>query len=384
MRLIDKLIIKDLVGPFINGLAMFTLLVFAIAFLPQAMDLLLQGVRIAIVLKLVLLSLPEVLTQTLPMALLLAGLLGFGRISGDSEAVAIFAAGISFPRAARTVMIAGVLVSIAAFFWNDDVVPPCKQALWDIKKTATSHLLKSDRPLDYQIRNNDNSIDKYVTVQGGYDARTLTLRHVNIIQYSHDPTQLGRTEAELYCDHAVARDPKAFNDWTYYDGYLTYYQENKTTGRIENISLVYFDVLQSSPQTPSIGHSFEEVLGSEINDPSAKNFHDLHQEIKKDRQNGHYVDARGKEVNLYGKIALPLAGAIFGVLGAALGCNTQRGGNKTVGFGLAVFIAFLYYVFYRATWVIGQNGGLPPILASFLADIVGAVVGLYLAIRASR
>ena len=106
--------------------------------------------------------------------------------------------------------------------------------------------------------------------------------------------------------------------------------------------------------------------------------------VKQDRKRGRYSEARGKEVNLYGKIALPLAAMIFGLLGAALGCNTQRGGSKTVGFGMAVFIVFLYYVFYRSMWVVGQNGGLPPMLASFLADIVGFTIAVVLAVRASR
>ena len=47
MRLIDKLLLKDLVGPFLNGLAMFTILVFSVAFLPQHAtgSLLLPGCR---------------------------------------------------------------------------------------------------------------------------------------------------------------------------------------------------------------------------------------------------------------------------------------------------------------------------------------------------
>ena len=35
-----------------------------------------------------------------------------------------------------------------------------------------------------------------------------------------------------------------------------------------------------------------------------------------------------KEVDLYGKIALPMASLVFGIVGAALGLNTQRGGGK--------------------------------------------------------
>ena len=72
------------------------------------------------------------------------------------------------------------------------------------------------------------------------------------------------------------------------------------------------------------------------------------------------------------------------MVGAALGLTTKRGGGKTVGFGLAIFIVFLYWVFYHSMFVVGKNGGLPPMLASFLADIVGALVAVVLAFRASR
>lgn len=92
----------------------------------------------------------------------------------------------------------------------------------------------------------------------------------------------------------------------------------------------------------------------------------------------------GKEVDLYGKIALPLASVIFGLVGAALGISTQRGASRTVGFGMALFIVFIYWVFYRAMFVVGAGGNLPPMFAAFAADIVGLAVGLVLAYRASR
>ncbi len=383
MKLIDRLLLKDLISPFLTGLAMFTVLVFAVAFLPQATDMLLQGAGIAVVSKLVLLSMPEVITQTLPMALLLAGLLGFGRLSGDSETIAIFAAGISFPRAARTVALAGVVVSVLAFLWNDLVVPPCKREFASIRQNIAAKMLKSDRPLDYPIRRNDNSIDKYVTVSHGYDAKTKALKGVTIIQFSAGKGRAGMIEAELHCERATARDLKSITDWTYFNGWITQYLYDANSSTIESVSVTQFKELKSTPQL-AMGMSYEEVLGSEITDPNARNFVQLRRELENDRKHGRLQDARGKEVNLYGKIALPLAGMVFGILGAALGCNTRRGGNRTVGFGMAIFIVFLYYVFYRSMWVIGQNGGMPPILASFLADIIGAVVALYLAFNASR
>jgi lipopolysaccharide export system permease protein len=377
MRLIDRLVLKDLINPFLSGLAMFMLLVFAVGYMFHATDLLVKGVPLGIVTRLTLFSLPEVVTQTFPMAMLLAGLLGFGRLSADREVVAIYAAGISFPRAVRACVVFGALISLGAFLWNDYVVPPAKRAYWDIQQQALEHIAKSDTPLSYAIENKETKgVEKYVTIDGGYDAKTRTLRRVTIVQYKH-----GSPEVIVYCARAIPNDQTGLN-WTYFDGYVMPLVPEKTSGKIENLMPVYFDEIKSSPRTPSLEKTFEQALNSDNNDPNRKSFRALQREIKEESAQG--KDVRGKEVDLYGKIAMPLAALIFGVVGAALGLNTQRGGGKTVGFGLAVFIVFLYYVFYHSMFVVGKSGGMSPMLASFLPDIVGAIVGLVLSIRASR
>src|SRR5579871_1998180 len=276
MRLIDKLIFKDLIGPFLYGLAMFMLLVFAIGYLFQATDLLLQGIGFAIVFKLVVFSLPEVVTQTFPMAMLLGSLLAFGRLSADHEAVAMFAAGVSFPRMVRVVALAGAVISVIAFLWNDYVVPPAKSAYWDLRQEAVMHLQKSDRPLSYTIEDKDNNtgVEEFVSINGGYDAPSRTLRRVSIIKYSHDPNRRGQIEAEIYCDHAIAKDQQGL-DWNYYQGYLILYVPAKETGKIESSSIIDFDELKSSPRTPSPGKNFEGVMNADIIDSNRKSFRDL-------------------------------------------------------------------------------------------------------------
>ena len=382
MRLLDKLVWKDLVAPFFNGLAMFMLLIFAAAYMFPATELLVKGVPLPTVARIVLYSLPSVVTQTFPMAMLLSGLMGFGRLSADREAVALFAAGVSFARMARGVIVAGILVSVAAFLWNDLVVPPASTKYWDVKNEAVKNIRSSDKPLSYTTNGADgDSLERVVSVRSGFDAKTRTVKDVSIVQFSADPTRKGQPDVVIFCKRAKVNDDKG-TDWTYYDGYFTAYAPDKKTGELNDFMPVTFKELKLLPNGASMGKTFNEVLSSEVTDPNRKSFVQLQAEIKADQAQG--MDTRGKEVDLYGKIALPLASLIFGVVGAALGLNTQRGGGKAVGFGVAIFIVFLYWVFYHAMFVVGKGGGLPPMLASFLADIVGAFAGLILAIRASR
>ncbi len=382
MRILDRLIWRELIGPFITGMFMFLAMVFAAGSLFQAADWLLKGIPPIQVLKLVVLSLPSVITQTFPMAMLLSGLLGFGQISSNREAVALFAAGINFMRMSRVVVLMGAGVSLAAFLWNDYVVPPASTAFWDLKTEVFRHIEKSDKPFYFNRERKDGKgIEEAISIQGGYDANERILKHVTITVYSSDPARPGQPAAILYCDRAHPIDDSGVN-WTYYDGFAIPIVPDKTTGRVENSMPLSFHDIQSSPETGVIGKSFDDVLRADITDPDRMSFHELRKEILKDKSRG--MDTRSNEVNLYGKIALPLASFIFGIVGAALGLTTRRGAGKTVGFGMAIGIVFLYWVFYHSMFVVGKSGGLPPMLASFLADIVGAAVAVVLAYRASR
>ena len=390
MKLIDKLVLKDLIGPFLNGIFMFMLLVFTAGFLFQATTLLVQGVPFVTVMKFILYVLPSIVTQTFPMAMLLGALLGFGRLSADKEAIAIFAAGISFPRIARSVLVMGLLVSIFAFLWNDLVVPPASTAAAALRRNAILGRAKSDLPMSFPMVSDEDktTIERFIKIDHGFDAHTNTVRGVTILQFSKDPAHLGQIEIEVYCDHAIVNGQTGM-DWKYYQGYVKIPFWDKTTGKLESVEVQDFDTLEALPKGATIGKSFSEIINLQRVDSDTKSFRELRDEIRAENRKTHRMhgidkETLGKEVDLYGKIALPLASIIFGLVGAALGISTQRGASRTVGFGMALFIVFIYWVFYRAMFVVGAGGNLPPMFAAFAADIVGLTVGLVLAYRASR
>ena len=380
MRLIDRLVLMDLIGPFLSGLFMFLMLLFAATYMFPATDLIIRGIPVATVIKFTLYSLPSLLTQTFPMAMLLAALLGFGRLSADSEMAAVFAAGISFPRVTRPVAIMGAFVSVVAFLWNDTVVPPASAHALAIRRDAEKHLQSSEQPITYDVTG-PNGLEEKVNIQGGFNGKTHTLRRVSIVRYSTDPKTAGQIELVLYCNSARAIDQKGLN-WTYYDGYVTLYAPAQDNLTVESVLTNNFVELTSLPKGASVGKRFEDVLAVQRDDPNSKTFVTLRREIELDRRKG--IDTGGMQVDLYSKIALPIASLVFGIVGAALGKNTRRGAGRSVGFGMAIFITFLYWIFYHSMYVVGKGGAVPPLLATFLPDLVGTAVGAVLTVRASR
>ena len=93
MNLVNRLIIRELMSPLLNSVIIFIFVLLAPMFF-QFTEMLLRGVEPVIVAKMVVLSMPMLITQTLPMGMLLGTLLAFGRLSSDSEHIALFAGGI--------------------------------------------------------------------------------------------------------------------------------------------------------------------------------------------------------------------------------------------------------------------------------------------------
>ena len=94
MRILDRYIVREVFRHALLGIAVFTF-VFFVPKLVQLMELFVRhsgsGAQI---LELFLCIFPAVLTFTLPMAVLIGVLLGLGRMSADSEIIALTALGI--------------------------------------------------------------------------------------------------------------------------------------------------------------------------------------------------------------------------------------------------------------------------------------------------
>src|ERR1700740_2599395 len=98
MPLLDRYITREVASHAFLGLTVFTF-VFFVPQLVRLMDLIVRHSSSAgSVALLFLCTLPTVLGFTLPMAVLVGVLIGLGRLSADSEIVALHASGISLRR----------------------------------------------------------------------------------------------------------------------------------------------------------------------------------------------------------------------------------------------------------------------------------------------
>ena len=145
-KLIDRLVWKEMIGPWLFGVALFTVVLMAGTYLFRLTDYLVKGVDSMVLLKMTLLFLPGLVAKTFPMAVLLSSLLAFARLSNDSEIIAAQTGGASLFRIVRPVAVFGVAVALLAFVFGEVVVPQASFTARAMTEEIVQGLRKSAPP----------------------------------------------------------------------------------------------------------------------------------------------------------------------------------------------------------------------------------------------
>jgi len=365
IKLLDRLVLLDLLPKLIASIAAFSALFLVAGPLLAVSKYQALGFPLWALAQFMGWDLLEFLPFTFPMGMLLAALLGFDRLSRDSEIVALFAGSISFLRIIAPVIGLALVVSLVNYAFNDRIATYATERVADFNNHRQDILGETSHPLDLANRA-DGKLQVTVHVEKGYDVIAKALREVTITVYGPD----GRPSKVIYADHAVAQGG-GFKTWTLYNGFVSNCQ-----GLAGNITF-------PKMQTNEINKTPENMAFLQ-RDPETLNFHDLQRQINELKAGGgNSSDVRNAEVGLWFKVSLPFSCLVFGMVGAPLGLRSPRSG-KVSGLVWALPIMLGYYVIYMTMSNAAAGGAVPPILAAWLPNIIGLFVGAVLIWKASR
>ncbi|RPJ63206.1 MAG: LptF/LptG family permease, partial [Acidobacteria bacterium] len=92
-------------------------------------------------------------------------------------------------------------------------------------------------------------------------------------------------------------------------------------------------------------------------------------ELWRDRNRGSIADRRANGVEMYGRISLPLAPLVFGILAVTLGISRAKSG-RGYGFIVSIVVAFSYFVMFDMGRSLAAGGVIPVWLGGWGADLV--------------
>lgn len=359
MKILDRYVLKELIGPFIFGVAAFTMLFVAADLLLNLAELIAeQGLGFFDAAKLFVYSLPQYAVWTFPMAVLLATLLALGRLSGESEMVAMWAGGVSFQRTAVPVIFVGFVVSLASIWFNESVAPRARDA--------------SERILAPGGR---VKMSKEEVVMLGYTAgRVSSLLYADKLSVAS-----GRMDGVTFVNFAGGRPRMVVfakaarwngNKWYFYRGEMVFpLQRWKPTVHFGDEGLE-----MEVSATP------EEIARREKK-PREMSLSELSAAIKGVREER--LPAEDLLVAWHHKFSIPFACLVFATLAAPLSIRSHRSSHAW-GFAISLMIIFAYYIIWHYFTVLAKSAVINPAVAAWVPNVIGLAVGAGLIVKRAR
>jgi len=423
MKILSRYILKEHIAPFFFALATITFLLL-IDFVPKIIDLVIdKNISIMVVFELIGLNLAWMLALSVPMSVLVATLMAFGRMSSDFEITALKSSGVNVIELLKPVLFGGILVSVGMVLFNDKILPDLnKQARHlhgDISAmrptlSSKSGVFISDIPgflvmvdkIDHATSRVDGvSITdtkmpdkpRIIVADSGFLKMTDHGRNMQFDLYSGEIHSLDLKEPSNYRKVDFKNQVINVSD---IGSELVRTESEYRTDREMGISEMREKV---DVARQSIG-PFRERITEQLDAKYSLLFNDtgdffgadtldkktaltyvksdaqvLKRHVEKNRQQ---VLSQIKQVNKYSieihkKYAIPLASLSFILFGAPLAIIVRRG-----GMGTAIAISILMFIVYWAFLIGGEDladrGFLSPIVAMWSANILIGAAGIYL------
>jgi len=359
MRLLDRYLLGQFLLWAVGGLLTFVGL-FVIIDLFERIDTFVDyKTPAAIILRYYGYGLTTIITQVLPLALLLGTLLSLGQLRSNNELTAMQASGQSPLR------LAAPLLGLAFFF--------CLIHYYISEEHSASHYAEQKRILVEDIKRiseGDRQSQTNVRLLGGgnrfyvaqyYDAKRFTLRSVSV-QFVDPPTlDLRIDAARAVYDRGVWRFEKGF--------YRSFGDSTEVT--------LAFDAFASTllSEVPT------DFARRRI-DPFRAGMRELWRYAKRVGESG--GETQKYMTNFHLRASYPLSGLIMVFLGAGLSMRVVRGNSLVLGIGLSMAVGFAYFSLIRTGQALGYSGTLPPALAAWLGNLVFILIGMIVFRRLAR
>lgn len=134
MFILARYVIREHVGPFFFALALITSMLL-LNFVLQAMRYIIgKGIGAQTIIEFIIYHLAGILVLVVPMAVLVATIMAFGRLASDNEITATKAGGINFLKLLVPVVLVAAVLTYGLFVFNDRVLPVANHNARVLKK----------------------------------------------------------------------------------------------------------------------------------------------------------------------------------------------------------------------------------------------------------
>jgi LPS export ABC transporter permease LptG/LPS export ABC transporter permease LptF len=365
LRIIDRYVIKEVVTPFALALLLFTFILQVDPLMDVAKELIEKGVSGWTILRILATLIPQALGVTIPIALLVGLLVGLGRLSGDREAVALQACGVSLVRLLRPVGIVVLMGWLVTSYVMIVSIPAGNKRYQEIlHEVVTARLETEIKPRVFFEDFPGLTLFARDVQVGGGGWRDVFLADQ---RDPKRPQALLARRGRMAIDRATQKVDFVLQDGSQHRPD----QEDPTRYEVQRFATqtVALDPKTVFPNSRAVYRAAEMTIT------------ELQQEIARKKKEGQ--SPHNEIMFIQQKFSIPLACLVFGLLALCLGVSNSKE-TKHASFVMALAIVFVYWVLMYLGQATARAHLIPAILAMWIPDIMLGIAGVALLVWRHR
>jgi LPS export ABC transporter permease LptF/LPS export ABC transporter permease LptG len=370
MRLrLDHYIVSEIVGPLGLGFLVYTFILL-LRFLFQSAEMIIRrGLPVSVVGELLLLTLPNIVVLTLPMSLLFGILIAVGRLSSDSELIAMRSSGISLVSLYRPILFLSAVFTLLNTWLMVYALPWGNHALQLLRlEIMTQSISQQVQPRVFYEEWEGKVLYVFEAPEGEGRWKGVFLAESIPTTQNNEITiaNWGEVRVEPDGERVVLRLYNAIRhkvDLNAPDRY-----EISRHRRLDLLLEEQFTTEQKAKISVSKG----------VRELTLTELQDLKNDSTASREQRNLA-----LVEIHKKFSIPAACLVFGLFALPLGINNRRGG-KASGFALSIGVIVLYYVLLSNGEEAARYGRIPGWAAMWAPNVLMAAGGLFLLMRRNQ
>jgi lipopolysaccharide export system permease protein len=307
---------------------------------------------------------PSFLILTIPIAVLLATLLTFGRLSSDSEITAFKASGMSLYQLFIPISVFALCTFLLSNFLVFYGLP------WGNRGFKSTLLLIARSKADIEIKE-----------------RVFSDTFSGLVVYvDRVPLQGKRMEGVLIYDE---RDKEKSNTIIAKEGFLIKNGPDQDiilrliTGdihryepKLQTFQKIKFDTYDLKLEFAKTSKAIEKKLKDK-----EMSIDDIQEKIKEVEKTG--GNTIPYEVEIHKRYAIPFTCIVFALMGVPLGIQPRRSG-RSYGFILSILILLAYYISVTVSELLAMRKTMSPLLAGWTPNLLFTSLAIYLFVKAAN
>lgn len=359
--------------PFLGGILFFIFVLLMFQIIRLSDFLVVHNVAVGMIFRLMGYLIVSFLPVVVPIAFLLAVLVGFGRLSADSEVIAMRASGLSLYRLATPVFMQGVLVGLLSLTLNLYLVPWANQRFrYEVFRISNTKAIATIQ----EGRFTEGFFDM-VLYADEIDSKENFLQRVFIYDSKDEKVPVS----------IAAKSGRIFNNQRDSDGIPgillrlfdgTMHRNDLAKSIYEYIEFDSYDIFLRLTTSRVVG----------VEKPKTMNFSTLKRRIRTLEEREKLVHEEFREMNrlkveYWKRYGLSFACVVFSILGVGFGVVRTRT-VRSNSLLICLIVMLCYWLLYTVGLRWGEEGYVPPFISMWISNVLLAIIAAIVIRRAAR